>query len=618
MRTVFQQVSAPRRCVIVCIAIAAGLLASTASAQSPANVAVIINATSADSQLVGDYYVRERGIPASNVIRIATSHSETIDYATFIATIQQPIALALRREGLQDRVLYIVLTKGIPHRIAGTNGVDGTGASVDSELTLLYRRMTGQEATVRGTVDNPYFLGARPISAARPFTHREHDIYLVSRLDAFTVEEAFALIDRARNPTTDGRIVLDQRGTPANRAGEEWLAAAAERLTKAGEGGRVLLESTPAAAVTTEPVLGYFSWGSADPQNRVRDYGMRFVPGALAATFVSTDARTFAEPPRAWIPVHDTPNRASWFGSSAQSLVGDLIRKGATGVAGNVAEPYLQSTVRPDVLFSAYLAGFNLIESFYLAIPHLGWQTVVIGDPLCAPFGGALAREALEDTIDPATELPVDFSRRRVADGIAKQRAVPREAIVLAVRAENLIVRNDRAGAREALERATALAPRIVENHFVLAQLYEELAQYDLAIERYRRVLQLQPDHLVSLNNLAYALAVRKGLPAEALGLARQAAMLAPHIGSVLDTYGWVQHLLGDDAAAGRALAEAVRKAPGIPTIRLHAAIVYSARGQREAAEVELKEALRLDPKLEDSEDVRTVRARLAELAAPK
>ena len=57
-----------------------------------------------------------------------------------------------------------------------------------------------------------------------------------------------------------------------------------------------------------------------------------------------------------------------------------------TGGPGQVAEPYLDSVIRPDMFFAAYLAGFNLIESFYLAMPHLSWQTVVVGDPLCTPF----------------------------------------------------------------------------------------------------------------------------------------------------------------------------------------------------------------------------------------
>ena len=40
--------------------------------------------------------------------------------------------------------------------------------------------------------------------------------------------------------------------------------------------------------------------------------------------------------------------------------------------------------VRPQILFPAYLRGFNLAEA-YTAMPYLSWQTIVIGDPLCTP-----------------------------------------------------------------------------------------------------------------------------------------------------------------------------------------------------------------------------------------
>ena len=36
------------------------------------------------------------------------------------------MGLAIRRAGLQDRLLYLVLTKGVPLRIADTTGLAGT------------------------------------------------------------------------------------------------------------------------------------------------------------------------------------------------------------------------------------------------------------------------------------------------------------------------------------------------------------------------------------------------------------------------------------------------------------------------------------------------------------
>ena len=59
------------------------------------------------------------------------------------------------------------------------------------------------------------------------------------------------------------------------------------------------------------------------------------------------------------------------------------------GRFGYVYKPYLDGTAQPEILFPAYRAGFTPVESFYMAVPHLFWQAVVIGHPLVAPFGPA-------------------------------------------------------------------------------------------------------------------------------------------------------------------------------------------------------------------------------------
>src|SRR3954466_8640974 len=154
-----------------------------AGAQTAENVAVVVNDNSPDSQRVAEYYIRRRSIPAPNIVHLRTPVDETIDYGVYVTSIELPLSNALAQRGLQDRVLYIVLTKGVPLRIQGDGGPQGTVASVDSELTLVYRRMSGVSAGLKGRIDNPYFLGAKPLTDAKPFTHRDHDIYLVTRLD---------------------------------------------------------------------------------------------------------------------------------------------------------------------------------------------------------------------------------------------------------------------------------------------------------------------------------------------------------------------------------------------------------------------------------------------------
>src|SRR5262245_12608913 len=210
-------------------------------AQTAENVAVVINDNSEISKRVGEYYVRLRAIPASNVIRIRTNLGETIDRTSYQSSIEAPIAASIQRQRLEDRILYIVLTKDVPLRINGTNGASGSTASVDSELTLLYRRMAGQQTPTAGPIDNPYFLGTKEVREAALFTHHEQDIYLVSRLDAFTADEAIRLVDRAKSAVADGKFVLDERAALVNRTGEDWLELAAKRLNDKGMSDRVLL-----------------------------------------------------------------------------------------------------------------------------------------------------------------------------------------------------------------------------------------------------------------------------------------------------------------------------------------------------------------------------------------
>ena len=45
---------------------------------------------------------------------------------------------------------------------------------------------------------------------------------------------------------------------------------------------------------------------------------------------------------------------------------------------------YLNACVRPDYLLPAYHQGRNLAESYYLSLVYLSWQSVIVGDPLCA------------------------------------------------------------------------------------------------------------------------------------------------------------------------------------------------------------------------------------------
>jgi uncharacterized protein (TIGR03790 family) len=594
------------------ITVAVILSACPLHSQTAENVLLILNEASPTSLEVGQYYAQKRGIPFSNVLKIKTTTDDSIAWRDFDLQINIPIANWLVRNFAQDRILYIIRTKGVPLRIEGTSGSDGTTASVDSELTLLYRKMVGQAVSPAGSVRNPYYLDDKPIASAKPFTHEGQDIYLVSRLDGYSSLDIKGLIDRGFAPSREGKILLDEKESLTDK-GNLWLEASAEILKKMGFQDRAILESTGKVLTGEKGVLGYYSWGSNDPSIRIRHFGLGWIPGALAGMFVSTDGRTMSEPPQEWKP-GTWEDKSTYYAGSPQSMAGDLIRDGITGVAAHVGEPYLEATIRPNILFPAYLSGFNLIESYYLAMPYLGWQTIVIGDPLCAPFRTReMQSVGIDRGKDPQTELPFYFGTRRLRNlsfAAYKQAAIHPDTIMLLLRAEARIAKQDIPGVRQALEEATSRDSRLAGPQLQLAVIYEQSAEYDKAIERYRRVLELSPDSAAVLNNLAYALAVKKNVPREGLPLAEKAYALAKNA-NIGDTLGWIYHLLGENDKAIILLEEAATEAAKNAEIHLHVAVVRAALGDRQAAAVALKKALNIDNKLESREDVVRLRTQL-------
>lgn len=349
-------------------------IAQAAAAQSSESVLLVVNGNSAASRQIADYYRARRAIPARNICHLATVSDEEITWETYERQIERPIGECLKKAGLQEKVLYIVTTLGLPLKVDGLgSGMAAEHASVDSELTLLYGKLKGVQVNRAGALRNPFF-GKRD----SPFQHPQFPIYLVTRLAAYDVADVKAMIDRAAAAKNRGKFVIDV-GAKSEGEGNNWLRNAATLLPA----DRVILHETPPALYGEKDVIGYASWGSNDGARKKRWLGYRWLPGAVATEYVSTNARTFLRPPDEW-NITSYQDTAHFFGGSPQGLSADLIHEGATGASGNVYEPYLGGCVRPDYLLPAWFEGRNLAESFYLGMPYLSWQGVVLGDPLCS------------------------------------------------------------------------------------------------------------------------------------------------------------------------------------------------------------------------------------------
>lgn len=359
--------SAASYAVLVVIALlcacSSGPMPAKPAPRTPAErVLVVVNRRSAASVAVGEYYMRQRGVARSHFVELDVSTDDDINDIAFLTGIQSPVRAAIA--ALPVRIDFIVLTTGIPLRIGGRRGY-----SVDAHLAgmkLAIPPMVGFDTAWLRRYKNPYY-GSR-----EPFNSERFAMYLVTRLDCTETADCMALVDRstAARPVR-GPFFFDAM---PKRGGSDGYAVMNRSLYLAAlrlqfHGAEVEMDSSPRFVAPSGPVMGYTSWGSNDAAFDERAYhAVRFLPGALAETFVSTSGRTFRRT------------------EGGQSRIADLVAQGVTGVKGYVSEPFTLALADPDILYDRYARGFTLAESFYAASRMVLWKDIVVGDPLCAPY----------------------------------------------------------------------------------------------------------------------------------------------------------------------------------------------------------------------------------------
>jgi uncharacterized protein (TIGR03790 family) len=377
------------------------------SMHSASEVLLIYNADSPISTNIAKYYAAKRGITKSIMLHCADSAistaNETISLADYQRQIADPVSQYL---ALHYEINFIVLTKGVPIRVRGTatgsrdENVPGPlNASVDSYLAAMDypTNNIGGKPTVKISITGSGGTGFtwlnRYWKADVPFSHAAFGGYLVTRLDGYTEADAKALVDRAiaaesagTHALQSGKVLLDvqpifkvgdiesqpETVTGTIKAESDWGSfnadmVKADRLLRSGK-IPTELDMSETFVGERSGLLGYFSWGSNDAKFSDAAYqSLRFAPGAVSDTAVSTSARTF-------LPT-----------TGGQSLITDLIAHGVTGIKGYTDEPLLQAIASPSILMDRYTSGFTLAESFYAASRFVGWTDIVVGDPLCRP-----------------------------------------------------------------------------------------------------------------------------------------------------------------------------------------------------------------------------------------
>ncbi|MDP4611660.1 MAG: TIGR03790 family protein [Opitutales bacterium] len=356
-----------------------------------ARVVILVNGNDAESVEIGEYYASKRGIPEKNIIHLATSKAETITISEYVETIYNPLLSKLiegnwvegvrasgsdryGRQGMSvavHSISYLVTVRGVPLRISNAPELieANTGkmneefkvnrGAVDGELALL---LAPSHVSMTAFIPNPLFEKKSPLAGDLSRLIR------VTRLDGPKAGDVMKLVDRtleAERTGLMGRAYFDIGG-PHN-SGDEWMNAAGD-LAKAAYFD-TSFETTKRPMGMNDRYDGpaiYMGW------YRPNAYGPWLAP-------------RWSVPPGA-IGFHLHSYSAPTVRSAKQGWLGPFVAQGYCATMGNVYEPYLQFTHRPQLLLEHLLTGHTFGEAITYCNPSLSWMGVAIGDPLYRPF----------------------------------------------------------------------------------------------------------------------------------------------------------------------------------------------------------------------------------------
>jgi len=378
-------------------------LATAWAAPEPATTVVVANAqVPAGVDLARDF-MRHRGIPERNLITLDLPPDETIAWGDYSARLLNPLRTKLLAAGLiagqlsdakdargrtdfiptaAPKLGWIVLVSGVPLKIrpsgvkspgAAATGVKGDQACVDSELALIATLNLDPD----GAKANPWFK-ARALPPAEAA-----EVIRTARLDGPGIADVRRALEgawRAEARGLRGRAYVDVGGPYAE--GDTWFKEAAELTRQLGfptdlEGTKLQFGSKARA----DAPAFYLGWYSQKATGRFAAPEARLAPGAVALHLHSFSADSLRSADAGWTP---------WF-----------VKQGAAATSGNVYEPYLSLTLRPDLLVDALKQGLTAGEAAWYATPAVSWQGVILGDPFYRPWARDLKDQFMDAQRQP-------------------------------------------------------------------------------------------------------------------------------------------------------------------------------------------------------------------------
>ncbi len=356
-------------------------------------VFILANSDDAASVRIAQEYSNLREIPTANIIALPLGKAATVSREFYNDKIAEPLSKKLfemgavagtenknPNEGEKRYALtrfdadFLVLCRGVPHRIAATpkrndRPAENDHAAVDSELALLFNA----PYKLAGIQKNPLFFNREDENA-----YKTNFILRTARLDGITETDALDMVRRgiaAEKKGLMGRAYIDKAQKMA--LGDDWLEHCAKIAGELGFDTTLDEEKNVLGCFTRlDAVAVYFGW-----------YASRITPN-----FLSPPVFQVSEGACGWRVASFSADN---LGSESYWTAG-LIARGMSATVGNVYEPFLPPTHNCDKFFVWLALGNSAGEAAYFSLPSISWQAVFFGDPLYTPFRYTLERQ-LED-----------------------------------------------------------------------------------------------------------------------------------------------------------------------------------------------------------------------------
>lgn len=349
------------------------IAASSAWALGPHEVLVLVNGRSATSVEVGEAFVRLRGVPAENVVRLdlptsLTTASGPVSPELFTKHVWMPAVRTVRERGLSERVLAWVYSTEFPTAVKTEPVMSLMG------ITFLRNRTVSPEKVAKGRYRSPFYGGPNHPGDRVPVS-QTLDVFREWVGPSMPIPSMMLGYTGVRGSSKQTVLRTLKRGKDADGTHPKGTVYLVEQEQ---------IRSRPRDWQFRRVRNELSVWGVNCVITNAFPEGCKDVMGIqMGAAEVTMSEDTVLLPGS--MADHLT-SLAGAFETSAQTKLTAWLAAGASSSSGTVVEPLSIWTKFPAARFYVhYASGCTMLESYYQSI-RCPLQILLVGDPLAAPW----------------------------------------------------------------------------------------------------------------------------------------------------------------------------------------------------------------------------------------